>query len=291
MRAAIVCAASHSISLGTISAAAWEFGFEMMPAVLMVGIEQELLIPFRAGDGALDHGGLETGFAHGLLHPPAGRLVELGIAHDSALAHLTLAYLKLRFDQYNHLPAGPYQRHDCRQNQRDRNEAHVAHRQIHRLADFVHGQLARVDAFMEHYARVRAELPVELPRAYIHRVDAGRAALQEYVREAAGGGADVETDPSRHFDGEVPHGAGELQPAPAHVGWFREHFQRAIGLHHLSRLGRFLAVGANLARHDERLGLFTGFGETALHHQTVQPGLHDLRWTMRSASPCSASHE
>src|ERR1043166_8741744 len=106
MRIAMECPFNHSSSLGTIPLAISELGFEMMPAVLMVGIEQELLIPFRAGDGALDHGGLKTGFAHGLLHPPAGRLVELGIAHDSALAHLTLAYLKLRFDQYNHLPAG-----------------------------------------------------------------------------------------------------------------------------------------------------------------------------------------
>ena len=43
-------------------------------------------------------------FAHGAVHPLAGGLVQLGLAHDAALAHLALADFKLRFDQYNHLP-------------------------------------------------------------------------------------------------------------------------------------------------------------------------------------------
>ncbi len=43
--------------------------------------------------------------ARGPFDPLASRLVDLGIAHDAALAHLPLAGFKLRFDQYNHLPA------------------------------------------------------------------------------------------------------------------------------------------------------------------------------------------
>src|ERR1035438_6195861 len=50
--------------------------------------------------------------------------------------------------------------------------------------------------------------------------------------------------------------------------------------------GAFLAVEAHLAGHDEGLGFLAGFGETAVDHQTVQPGLHDLRRTIRSASSC-----
>src|ERR1017187_1689409 len=97
---------SHSINLGTRAPAAGAFGLEMMPTVLMTGIEEKLLVPFGAGDGALDEGGLEPDFAHGPFDFLASRLVQPGVANDAALADLALAHFKLRFDQYNHLAAG-----------------------------------------------------------------------------------------------------------------------------------------------------------------------------------------
>src|SRR5471032_2148484 len=98
---------SHSVSVGTISPAAGELGFEMMPTVLMVGIEETLLVPFGAEDGAFDDAGFESEFAHRPLHPVASRTVEFRTADDSALAKPAQACFKLRFDQYNHLAAGP----------------------------------------------------------------------------------------------------------------------------------------------------------------------------------------
>src|ERR1035438_957888 len=59
MRTVLPRGRSHSISLGTRAPAAGAFGLEMMPTVLMTGIEEKLLVPFGAGDGALDEGGLE----------------------------------------------------------------------------------------------------------------------------------------------------------------------------------------------------------------------------------------
>src|SRR5271169_4732002 len=97
---------SHSISLGTRLPAAGEFGLEMMPTVLMTGIEEKLLVPFGAGDGTFDDVGLESDFAHGAFDFFASRPVQFGIANDAALAYLAPAHFKLRFDQYNHLPAG-----------------------------------------------------------------------------------------------------------------------------------------------------------------------------------------
>src|SRR5664280_1667602 len=67
---------SHSISLGTRAPAAGAFGLEMIPTVLMTGIEEKLLVPFGAGDGALDDGGLEPDFAHGPFHFFASRPVQ-----------------------------------------------------------------------------------------------------------------------------------------------------------------------------------------------------------------------
>src|ERR1039458_7799754 len=93
-----------------MSAAAGTPGFETIPTVLMTGMQKELLVPFGAQDGALHHGGMEPVFAHGHGDAFANGLVDPGIAHDSALAHLAFPGLKLRFDQYNHLPIGMEQR-------------------------------------------------------------------------------------------------------------------------------------------------------------------------------------
>src|ERR1035437_3240373 len=106
MRTAMPRWRNHSISLGTRSLAAGEFGLEMMPTVLMTGIEEKLLVPFGAGDGAFDNSSLESRLAHGPFDFFASRPVQLGIANDAALAYLALAHFKLRFDQYNHLPTG-----------------------------------------------------------------------------------------------------------------------------------------------------------------------------------------
>src|SRR4051812_11269196 len=98
MRAWMARRRSHSRSFGTSSEAPGALGFEMIPTVLMTGIEEELPIPFRARDGAFDDVGSEVHVAHGLLHFVAHRLMELGIAHDASLAYLGFAHLKLRFD-------------------------------------------------------------------------------------------------------------------------------------------------------------------------------------------------
>src|ERR1022692_4204240 len=121
MRAAMPRARSHSSSLGTSSTAAGAFGLEMTPTVLMMGIEEKLLVPFGlemtptvlmmgieekllvpfgAQNGAGHDSGLESEFPHGLGDAFAGSLVELRLPNDGALAHLALADLELRFDQY-----------------------------------------------------------------------------------------------------------------------------------------------------------------------------------------------
>src|ERR1039458_5367926 len=106
MRAAMPRSRSHSSSLGANSTAAGALGLEMTPTVLMMGIEEKLLVPFGAEDGAGHDCGLESEFPHGFGHAFTGGLVELRVPNDAALADLALADLELRFDQYNHLPGG-----------------------------------------------------------------------------------------------------------------------------------------------------------------------------------------
>ncbi len=109
-------------------------------------------------------------------------------------------------------------------------------------------QLARVDAFVQHDARVGAQLPGELAGADIHGMDARGAGLQQGVGEAAGGGADIEADQAGDVDGEVPERAGQFEAAAADVGRPREHFHGGIGSHRLAGLGGLLAVDAEPRR-------------------------------------------
>src|ERR1035438_8468159 len=101
MRATMPRSSSHCKSLGTNATAACVFGLETTPTVLMVGIEEKLLVPFGAEDGAVHDAGFESKSPHGAGHPLAGGLMELRVANDAALANLPLPYFKLRLDQYN----------------------------------------------------------------------------------------------------------------------------------------------------------------------------------------------
>ena len=76
----------------------------------------------------------------------------------------------------------------------------------------------------------------------------------------------------------------QLQAAAAHIRRFAGDFDLARGIDGVARLERFLPIDQHLARQDQRLRLFAGFGQTALDQQTIEPLLHALRCTMRSAS-------
>src|SRR5215831_8438926 len=95
-------ARSQAISFGVSSAAAAAPGFEKIPTVLMSGIEQELLVPFRAQDRALDDLGLESHLLHSAFDAPTRRDMLLWVANDATLPNLLPSDFKLRFDEYNH---------------------------------------------------------------------------------------------------------------------------------------------------------------------------------------------
>src|ERR1700685_1219123 len=92
---------SQSISFGASSAAAGTPGLEKMPTVLMSGIEQELLVSFRAQDGTLDNVSLKIHLTNCRFDTLAGRLMQLGIADDATLSHLFPAHFELGLDQHH----------------------------------------------------------------------------------------------------------------------------------------------------------------------------------------------
>ena len=82
-------------------------------------------------------------------------------------------------------------------------------------------QRARVDAFAHDDARVGAQPPIELAVADVERDDAGGAAPQQHVGEAAGRRADVERAASLRVDRERVERVRELDAAAADVRMIR----------------------------------------------------------------------
>ena len=109
------------------------------------------------------------------------------------------------------------------------------------------------------------------PAPHIHGVHARRSALQQAVGEAARGGADIEADLARDVERKVAQRARQFESAAADIGRAREHLHRAIVVDRLAGLGGLLPVDQHLAGHDQRLRFLAGFGEAALHQQTVEP--------------------
>src|ERR1051326_3305611 len=283
-RNAMPCPLSHPSSFGTSSTAAGTPGFEMMPTVLMTGIEQELLIAFRAGDGTFHDGRFETQALHRAFHALTRGAMQFRRPHDAAFADLAFPHLELWLVGYNHATLGAQNRRGRRQNQGYGNEADVKRCQIHEFADVLESQISRVHAFVYHDARIVAQLPIELARAHVHRMHARRPALQQAICEATGGTANVQAHAPGHLDVEFVQRRRQLDAAAAHIRRFAGDCNAARGVDIVARLKRLLPVHQNIARHDERLRLFAGFSQAALDQQTIEPLFHDLRCTMRSAS-------
>src|SRR5579872_3453617 len=133
----------------------------MIPTRLMTGIKKKLLVPFRAGDGALHNAGFESEISHSRLHPRAHFVVLLGRAHDTALADPALSNFELGLDEYNHAAFRAQNGGDCRQNECYGDEADVNGGQGGILADIFESQVPRVDALVNRDTGIVAEPPIE----------------------------------------------------------------------------------------------------------------------------------
>ena len=140
--------------------------------------------------------------------------MQLGIAHDAAFADFAAADFELRFDQDDHAALGREQVYDSRNDQRDGDEADVAHGEIESGFEIGGREIAGVDAFADLDARIVAQPPVELAASDIDCDHAGGSALQKAIRESAGGGAYVETDEFGGIGLEVIEGCGEFDLPP-----------------------------------------------------------------------------
>ena len=160
---------------------------------LTAAIKQKLLVAFRACDRAFHDLGGEIRFFHST---PALWRTRLHAARRRARFRLCRPVpCRLRTAAS---PAPPFRpgsgfryAHHRGENQRGRNEADIADRQIDWLAEIGQFEISGVEAFVHDDARIAAQLPVELAGADVDGMDARRAVLQQAIGEAACGGTEI----------------------------------------------------------------------------------------------------
>src|SRR5882724_6650605 len=106
---------------------------------------------------------------------------------------------------------------------------------------------------MYHHSRIVAKLPVQLARADVYRVNALTASLQEAIREAAGGGPDVQASQPGSGNAEGVQCGGQLHSGAADVRSASGDLDAARDVDAMTGLAGFLALHKDLASHDQSL--------------------------------------
>src|SRR4051794_25552878 len=109
--------ASQAMSCGTRCSASGTPGLEIMPTVLMVGIEEKFLVPFGAKNRTFHHAGGEAMGLHRGIHARACLAVQFRRSYDAAFTHLPFPHFELWFDEYNHRARGAQNGKHGRHNQ------------------------------------------------------------------------------------------------------------------------------------------------------------------------------
>src|SRR5579863_8219029 len=271
-RVAIPRSASQAAKTGTTRAACSLRGLEMMPTVLILaaGMKEKLPIAFSSQDRAGDDATVEPLGLDGGAHTIAGGQMQLRIAHDAALADLAAPDFELGLHQDHQFSARGEQRHDGRDQQRGGNEAGVAHGQVEPHWKILGSKISRVHAFADHHAWVVAQLPIELAVANVDRPHARCAALEQAIGEAAGGGADVETNAALDVDGPMIESRRQLVTAAADEGHALKQLDLSIAGHAVAGLFGFLAVEEHVPGENQSLRLFARIGQTAINQDLIE---------------------
>ena len=161
------------------------------------------------------------GDAESLLLRPDGDFlldagVDFGVSNHSVAADLAAPGLKLGLDESDNGLSGLEVGGCGGDNHPKGYEGNVDDDEVDGLGE-VEG-VAGVELFDDDDAEIVTEFLVELAVSDVDGVDLLRAALEEAVGEAAGGGADVEPGHSRGVDSEGVEGVGQLDAPASYVG-------------------------------------------------------------------------
>ena len=124
------------------------------------------------------------------------------------------------------------------------------------------------------HTRVGGETLVQLPVPDIDGEHAPRAAFEQHVGEAAGGGADIEADEAFRLEPECVERRGELHPAARHVGVRRRGLDCCVEGHLLGRLFERHAADTDEPRCDRGLRARPAGKEAALDENDIRALAH-----------------
>ena len=199
-----------------------------------------------------------------------------GRVADDAAVGAAAPHLELGLDERDDRGAAvrAERRRDRTQDEPERDERDVDHREIDRLAERRRVEMAGVQAIMDDHPPVAGERSGELATPHVDGVDPGRAALEEDVGEATGRGPRVERDEARRVDPERVERGGELVAAATDVRLARDELDRRVRIDEIARLpvepGRIAGAGPDAAGEDQRLGPGPAVGEAALDDELVE---------------------
>ena len=198
----------------------------------------------------------------------AHRGMDLRVAHDAFLQVLT-SRLELRLDQRDEPAGGRRERERRRQDEPERDEAHIGDdkrglfgepRRIER-ADV--GRLDRDDA------RIGGKPRMQLAASDIDRIDKPRAAFEQRLGESAGRSADIEADAIGDIDRAGVERRRELHAAAGDERMRGRGGERGVAGDFVGGLAYRRAVGADAAGGDRGLRLGAALEQAALDEQPV----------------------
>ncbi len=213
-----------------------------------------------------------------------GAVTRLDVAHDAALADALGSDLELRLDQRDEEGAGRCQLQRRAQRLAQRDEADVGGDGSDRLGDRLARQAPRIEPLERDDARIRLEAGVQLPMADVGGIDLGRAALEQHLREAAGRGADVESDAPLRVELEGGQRRGKLLAAARDGACGARVLQRqsfAVG-DFGAGLGADVVADPHMPRANEIAGARACRRQAPVHEQKIQPLSHRLKFTISS---------
>jgi len=208
--------------------------------------------------------------SHRLPSPPERRFRDLAhdapshlrVAHDAAL-HLGPSGLELGLHEHDRFPPGLGESECARQRKPEADERDVADHELRREGKLA--ELACIRTLEHDHPWIGPQPLVELTVTDVHGNYAGGSSLKQDVRETTCRGTDVETIASRRVDLEGIECMSELLAAARDER--RRSSDRELGV--LVHLHPRLLISRDTSGKDERLGLRSGLGKSALDEQHV----------------------
>src|SRR5579863_1973049 len=199
--------------------------------------------------------------------------MQLGVADNAALADVAFLEFELRLDQNQEIGIWGRDRYDSGKDFCYGYEGNVHYDQVSEFSNIFRLEITRV-AFDGDHARILLQFPIELVHGHIHGVNAPGPAMQQTIREAAGGAANVKANLVTRRDSEVLERAFKLQAAAARVAQrFSRDFHACVRRDGAARLVHLLAVDAPLARQQQRLRPLARWRKPALDDEHIEARL------------------